>query len=629
MCGICGYVNYKKINKLHVIEEMAKAQSHRGPNDMGTFSYKNDLYDLALGHVRLSILDLSEQGHQPMTFNNYTIVFNGEIYNYKEIRNELIALGHIFNSNCDTEVVLHAFSEWGETCEERFIGMFAFAIFNQSENKLFLCRDRAGIKPLYYYSDGDTFIFGSELKTFNCHPLFKKQLDNDSIGLYMKLGYIPAPYTIYKDAKKLQQGHYLTLDLNKRDVNIQRYWSLIDYYTAPKLDISYESALNEVERILKSSFNYRMVSDVPVGVFLSAGFDSTCVAALLQSTTEKRIKTFTIGFEGGSDEAPRARMIANHLNTDHNEYYCSIQEGLKLIEQLPYYYDEPFADSSAIPTMLVSKIASKDVSVVLSADGGDEVFAGYNRYDKLLKRYHQFEKIPQSLYGTTAEIAGLLSSLSTNRHTKWQYELFSNILKEGKVDLQTSFIQNMFNNDFSGYQVKMFTFDCQPQLPILSDDMHKMDILSKLLYIDYSQYMCDDILVKVDRATMSVSIEGRDPLLDQRIIEFAARIPSEYKYDGNVKKRILKDIVYKYVPKDLMDMPKTGFAIPLADWLQNGLNDYVSHYLSSSEIKKTGVFNMDYIELCRDNFNENPTQNASNIWRLLQFQMWYDRWMVN
>ena len=629
MCGICGYVNYKKNNQLHVIEEMTKVLSHRGPNDIGAYSFQSDVYELTIGHVRLSILDLSAQGHQPMSYKDYVIVFNGEIYNFKEIRHELETLGHSFSSNCDTEVVLHAYMEWGDSCVERFIGMFAFAIYNQNDHILFLCRDRAGIKPLYYYYDNNVFIFGSELKAFHCHPFFQKQIDHNAVGLYMKLGYIPAPYTIFKNTYKLQQGHSLKIDLKTREIKDYRYWNLHDFYTAPKLDISYNEATEKVEEILKSSFNYRMVSDVPVGVFLSAGFDSTCVTALLQSTSSKKIKTFTIGFDSGANEAPRAKVIADYLKTDHTEFYCTIKEAQDLVKKIPFYYDEPFSDNSAIPTMLVSKLASQNVSVVLSADGGDEVFAGYSGYETLLRRYNQIKKIPKLLYKPIAEVLPILGSLSNSQHNRWRSSLLSEILKKGTADLDMSIVKSAFNVELSGYKGNMFTFDCCPELPIFSEDMNDMDFLSKLLFVDYTQYMCDDVLVKVDRATMSVSIEGRDPFLDQRIIEFAARLPNEYKFDGTIKKKILKDIVYKYVPKEIMDMPKTGFTIPVVDWLQNGLNEYVNHYLSKNEIEKSGIFDTKYIEFCLDSFIKDPELNATNIWKIMQFQMWHEKWMTN
>lgn len=628
MCGICGYINYKKPMHTSVIEEMAKAQTHRGPNDLGVYNHISNSYEIALGHVRLSILDLSAQGHQPMSFHGYTIVFNGEIYNFREIRNELIGHGHTFSSNCDTEVVLHSYMEWGAECVDRFIGMFAFAIYNQSTDSVVLCRDRAGIKPLYYYNDANNFIFGSELKVFHSYPNFEKKVNSDAIALYMRLGYIPAPYSIYENTYKLQQGHYLILNLKSHHMEIHKYWNLHDIYTAPKLGIGYEEAIERVEELLISSFKYRMVSDVPVGVFLSAGFDSSCVASLLQSTTSNKIKTFTIGFESEANEAPRAKVIADYLGTDHTEYYCTIQEGLKLIDQLPYYYDEPFADNSAIPTILVSKLASQDVSVVLSADGGDEIFAGYNDYATLLNRYNQIKKIPRVLHKTISEVLPFIEKITLNQHSRWRFKLLSEILKDGDIDFDTSFINNYFEIDNSGYVGNVFCFDTHPELPVLTEDMRGMDMLSKLLFIDYTQYMCDDVLVKVDRATMSVSIEGRDPFLDQRIIEFAARLPNEYKFDGKVKKRIIKDIVYKYIPQEIMDMPKTGFSLPLANWLENGLNEYVKHFLSAHEIAKSSVFNLDYVNHCIKQFEKDPGWYSATIWKILQFQMWYEKWMA-
>ena len=354
MCGICGYVNLSKSqHDATVLHNMVKTLHHRGPDSQGYFEDKK--HQVFLGHARLSIIDISDNGRQPMFLDNLTIVLNGEVYNYSEIKKELVEKGHTFKSSSDTEVVLHAFKEWGAACVNKFIGMFAFAIYDSEKQTITIFRDRAGVKPLYYYFDQQAFMFGSELKAFHQNPLFHKELDFDALGLYMKFGYIPTPHCVFKNTHKLIQGSYLVFDIYSASINIQKYWDLKEFYLKPKLRISYEDALEETERLLTSAFNYRMVSDVPVGVFLSAGFDSTCVAALLQKGMTDKLITFTIGFENGNNEAPMAKEIANYLGTDHSEHYCSETDALNIVKDLPYYYDEPFADSSAIPTTLVSK----------------------------------------------------------------------------------------------------------------------------------------------------------------------------------------------------------------------------------------------------------------------------------
>ena len=624
MCGICGFVNYKKKVDPQVIEEMAKAQRHRGPDDMGTFTQSDGDYQLALGHVRLSILDLSMLGHQPMTFLNLIIVFNGEIYNYKEIRNELIKKGHSFQSNCDTEVILHAFKEWGTTCVDRFIGMFAFAIYDKEQQKLYLFRDRAGVKPLFYYHTDDVLVFASELKSFSKFPYFEKRINHDVLYAYMTLGYIPDTQCIFENAHKLQSGSYLEYDLYTNGVQIHKYWDIQDFYNKPKLSISYEVAQESLIELFKSAFGYRLISDVPVGLFLSGGYDSTLVASIITKELGVNLNTFTIGFTVGNNEAPDAELIANHLGTNHTSYYCTPEDALGIIPDLPYYYDEPFADSSAIPTILVSKLSKERVKVVLSADGGDEEFAGYNSYPQIYKQYNHLTELP-------AIVGKLIPSSKMLFHTgsyKFQKKLDSanEFFHQKELDYRNLLISKML---FPNSLVDVFEnkINRNSFLKTFEDIKSQSDSLEYALLTDYKIYMKDDILVKVDRATMSVSIEGREPLIDHRISEFSAQLPLSYKYNNGVKKRILRDIVHRYVPYSIMDKPKRGFSMPIDRWLRTSLNDYLRDMLSEDNLQKSSL-DFDKVNNLLQLFLNNQLGYDVIIWRILQYQSWYQRWMV-
>lgn len=625
MCGICGYINLSK-NKHDavIINKMVDTLRHRGPDFQGSFvDLENQVF---FGHSRLSIIDVSDNGRQPMSLGKLTIVLNGEVYNYREIKKDLLVKGHSFKSQSDTEVVLHAFQEWGADCVCRFIGMYAFAIYDSESQTVTLCRDRAGVKPLYYYFDHQAFIFGSELKAFHQNPLFHKEISYEALGLYMRYGYIPTPYSVFCNTYKLAQGSYMVFDIKKATYKINRYWELKPYYQKPKTVITYEEALEETERIMLSAFQYRMVSDVPVGVFLSAGYDSTCVAALLQKGMTDKLRTFTIGFDAGNNEAPRAKEIAAFLGTNHSEHYCNEEDALNIVKDLPYYYDEPFADSSAIPTTLVSKIARQQVTVALSADGGDEIFAGYDGYASYLKVYGMTHGIPKPLKPIVGHIAHYASFLGHSERNKKKSDILYQSLTSDK-DTASALVTAFHTGNFSYSQGNVFTQNTSQLQTVYDEENEGMSVLSRMLYADYIQYMQDDVLVKVDRAAMSTSLEGRNPLLDHRIVEFAAQLPDEYKLYEGIKKRILKDIVYKYVPRDLMDKQKTGFSVPLSKWLTGSLKDYVGHYLSDALINKAQVFNLDYVRQARQKFDLHPNDFASIIWKILQLQMWIEKWI--
>ncbi len=635
MCGISGFIDFKKNTGREILEKMNRMMVHRGPDGEGYDIYKNEKATVGLGHRRLSIIDLSEGGSQPQSFAGLHITFNGEIYNYAEIKTNLETLGHTFHSHSDTEVILHAYSEWGSSALQKFIGMFAFVIYDETKNILFACRDRAGVKPFFYYWNDGLFLFASELKAIMQHPLFTKEINLHAAAAYMQYGYVPTPHCIFTDTHKLKPGHFLEFNIGNTNLETKEYWSVYDAYNKPILKIDLPEAIEETEKLLTNAFQYRMVSDVPVGVFLSGGYDSSCVTALLQKNNTEKIKTFTIGMpDAGLNEAPFAKDIAAHLGTDHTEYYCSQKDALEIVPQLPYFYDEPFADSSAIPTTLVSKIAREKVIVALSADAGDEIFAGYNRYGYIMKYGRQLQSIPGIVRKSASAVmdaipANSIPILKSKYLFHSRYEKVKSLLKNPTdQNILVSLSKQMNEDDLrdlfkSPVNNLSSAFDSKE----LSPQYHST--LAYILAIDYQTYLLDDILQKVDRAGMSVSLEGREPFLDHRIIEWAAQLPMEYKYNKGEKKYILKQIVHKYLPKEMMDRPKMGFGIPIADWLQNDLKPFVDRYFEAGFIVKQNIFNPNEIQRIKNSFYEGKIERAEKIWYLLMFQMWYDKWMNN
>lgn len=634
MCGIAGYVSYNKSIQQSTIVDMCQELSHRGPDDYGTYIYENEKLQVALGHTRLSIIDLSNGGHQPMIFNHLHIVFNGEIYNYTEIKDQLLELGYTFKSSSDTEVILKAFNEWGIAAVDLFVGMFSFALLDIKTQKIYCFRDRAGVKPFYYYKVNGDFVWASELKSLLKHPNFIKQLDPNALKLYLQYGFIPAPHTIYANTYKLSPGNYLEIELETGNVSERTYWNVDKYYTSSKLAINEDEALSELEKLLISSCNYRMVSDVPVGVFLSGGYDSTAVAAILQKHQSSKLKTFTIGFkESGFDEAPFAKDIANHLGTEHHEFYCSEQDAKNVIPLLPTIYDEPFGDSSAIPTYLVSKMAKEHVTVVLSADGGDETFFGYNRYPSVLNRFNKIKNLNALTKIFIRGILPISRILYCNNYQKRRnIAVLERSLKDRKLDMQD--LNSWYMERFSTDELKKLLVETETASQEVTtffrqknESKDKMSPVDQLLSIDYKTYLVDDILTKVDRATMAVSIEGREPLLDHRLIEFTARLPFSLKYKDSIQKYLLKQIAYKYVPKSLLDRPKSGFAIPLQKWFRTDMKYLLEEFLDYDMLKKQGIFNPSYIHSLLKLYYDGQDSVFERIWFLLSFQMWYKKWI--
>lgn len=630
MCGIAGFIDFKGASSEQELEDMTHSLEHRGPDGFGTFILGTSEYKIGFGHRRLSILELSELGKQPMSWNQFTIVFNGEIYNFSEIKVELEKLGHSFLSESDTEMILHAYSEWGQKCLDRFIGMFAFVIYDSKSEEVFIARDRAGVKPLFLYQKNGLFLFASELKAFHKHSDFEKKINTQAVQAYLQYGSVPTPHCIFDYCSKLEPGHYIKTSLKDFNITSTQYWNVYDYYNKPKLAISAEEAKQETERLLKSACEYRMVSDVPVGVFLSGGYDSTCVTALLQKDRTEALRTFTISVPDiGLNEAPYAKEIAERLQTNHTETECTAQDAIDLIAQLPYFYDEPFADSSAIPTTLVSKIAKQHVTVALSADGGDEVFAGYNRYELILKYGEKLNKIPGF---ARKSMAGVMDLVPANAIPvlKNKYN-FAQRYEKTKSILRNTSDQNIMLSVSQLFTEEQINSLCTKRFEKLSTyfDSKELKNYSSLAFaqaMDYQTYLLDDILQKVDRASMSVSLESREPLLDHRLIEYAAQLPDELKFRNGSKKWLLKEIVHDYIPKSAMDRPKMGFAIPIESWLKNELRDLLETYLTEDKVSESGLFNWKEIEQLKTAFLGGRKEFGVKIWYLLSYFMWYEKW---
>lgn len=635
MCGITGFIDFARSSSENTLERMTNTLFHRGPDGSGIQLLNEAKAQIGFGHRRLSIIDLSEHGTQPMQFEHLWICFNGEIYNYQEIKDELSSLGHSFVGGSDTEMILHAYAQWGKACIDKFIGMFAIVLYDTKANTIFCVRDRAGVKPFFYYKQGDLFLFASELKAFHQHPKFQKKINLAAVGAFMQYGNVPTPHCIFEDCYKLEPGHSLTLNLENQTVQIERYWNVYDAYNQPKTSISFEEAKTETEKILSSACEYRMVADVPVGVFLSGGYDSACVTSLLQKNRTEKLKTFTIAVPDiGLNEAPYAKDVAKHLGTDHTEIECTQKDATDLIVDLPFYYDEPFADSSAIPTTLVSIMARKHVTVALSADAGDEVFAGYNRYDYLMRYGKKMEQLPGFVRKSMAGMMDLIPSdkipvLKNKYNFHNRYEKLKGILRNPSSEQIMLSLSQQFTDEQLKNVLKNANFEALPT-HYRSKEL-KAEFSTPLTYmmaIDYQTYLLDDILQKVDRATMTASLEGREPFLDHRVIEWAATLPDDFKYHNGEKKYILKEIVHDYIPKELMDRPKMGFAIPIAHWLQNDLRELVEEHLSEKKIVEQGIFNWEFVAKLKADFFGGKKEFDVKLWYLLMFQMWFGKWMA-
>ncbi len=634
MCGIAGFIDFKFSSQEENLQKMTDVLFHRGPNGGSYYWHQSASAQIGLGHRRLSIIDLSSQASQPMHYKHFSIVFNGEIYNFEAIKKELTTLGHQFETQSDTEVILHAYEEWGDKCLSLFIGMFAFVIYDAKKQNVFCARDRAGVKPFFYYWHNHLFLFASELKAFHEHPLFEKKIDLDAAAAFVQYGNIPTPYSIFENTLKLKPGHALLVDLVSKKIEEKKYWDVVDFYLKPKnTDITFEEAKKATEEILQTAFQYRMVADVPVGVFLSGGYDSTALTSILQKNSSTPLKTFTIGVPDiGLNEAPFAKEIAQYLGTEHQEFNCTEKEALETIRELPFYFDEPFADSSAIPTLLVSRMAQKEVTVALSADGGDEIFAGYNRYDYLQKMLPILQKTPLFISKSVAGIMNMIAAeqipvLKNKYNFHNRYEKLKNILKNPNEKSIMKSLSEQFTEQNWEKMFKNKPSSLQNTYYDINPNLHFGSALAYMQCIDYKTYMLDDVLTKVDRASMAASLEAREPFLDQHIIEFAATLPDHFKYNNGNKKYILKEIVHQYVPKSMMDRPKMGFAIPIEKWLLTDLKPIVEEYINENTLSQQNIFEPTAVLAIKNKFYSGKKEYGAKIWYFLMFQMWYEKWM--
>jgi asparagine synthase (glutamine-hydrolysing) len=632
MCGLTGFIDFSNSTSEDTLKRMTDSLIHRGPDDSGTEVRTQSGASIGFGFRRLSIIDLSPAGHQPMIneINGDMIVFNGEVYNFTEIREQLEELGHRFNSKSDTEVVLKSFQQWGVTCVERFIGMFAIVLFSPATGKVHFFRDRAGVKPLYYYWDGKLFMFASELKAFHQHPGFKKQIDFSSLRLYFHHGYVPSPYSIFRYTFKLEPGQRMEFDLKTKHLKKQIYWDLMRVFNKPKLKIDFHEAIEEMERILTSAFQYRMVSDVPVGVFLSGGYDSTCVTALLQEHSSVKLKTFTISFDNEIfNEGHYAQTVSDHLDTEHYNYHCTEEDAMQLVSIFPQVYDEPLSDGGGLPNILVSQKASEHVKVVLSADGGDEIFAGYSKHHYSRQQYHRYFGLPYPLRYSMAKAIGIV-----NLFRKWP------IYRVDRISRLQSFLEakdastlfGRVNQTFTDFEINQFLKPRTKRLYNKFMNDHLLDTsndeIDRIIAIDFQTFLSEDILPKVDRATSFASIEGREPLLDQRIIEFAATLPSSFKLNDSKGKYILREIVHKYVPATIMDRPKMGFGIPISHWGQGKLKPVFDECFDKKFLEDQGIFSVSKIRELYESYQSGNMMSFDRMFTVFVFQQWYRKWMM-
>jgi len=605
-------------------DAMNSALRHRGPDDGGL--WLDSAAGIVLGNRRLAILDLSSAGRQPMISRcgRYVIVFNGEIYNFLEIRLELEKGGQQFVSNSDTEVLLSACAWWGiERTLRRLNGIFGFAVWDRQEHTLTLARDHLGIKPLFYGWCQNTFLFGSELKALYSHPDFNGKLDRNSLALFLRLGYIPAPHSIYENIYKLPPGNVLTVSAPQDQRSPEPYWcvrKIVQGGVQNRFRGEFHEAANQVEDLLRDSIRLQMLADVPVGAFLSGGVDSSIVVALMQAQTASTVKTFTIGFnEASHNEANYSKHIAQHLGTEHTELCVSPDVAQDIIPLMPRIYDEPFADPSQIPTFLVSRLARQSVTVSLSGDGGDELFGGYKLYLLGIKRWRLLRRLSPVVRAVIREGVKRIDVLANERLRKIE-QLLKVTTPEAMHRYHVS--QWMWPSDLVPEATEHLTAFTDRNLWALA-----MNDTERMMYMDLVTYLPEDILTKLDRASMAVSLEARVPLLDYRLVEFASRLPLDFKIHQGRGKRILRSILARYVPPRLFERPKMGFDLPLAQWLRGPLRPWVEDLLDTTKLRQQGIFNPGPIRRTWMDHLSGKQNRATQLWGILMFQAWQQKWM--
>ncbi|HBG72396.1 MAG TPA: asparagine synthase (glutamine-hydrolyzing) [Deltaproteobacteria bacterium] len=620
MCGIAGFLSSGGARPAEeVLRGMGDALAHRGPDASGTFISPDGR--VGLSHRRLSILDLSPAGAQPMFSSDGALVlsFNGEVYNFREIRAELEAKGHAFRGGSDTEVMLAAFREWGvDAAVRRFIGMFAFALWDAEAGKLYLVRDRLGIKPLYLARLPGMLLFASTLSALLAYPDFPRKVDRSALQYFLEFQYVPGPHAIYRDVEKVLPGHIVEIGQHG-EITDRTYWDLFDHWGKAEGRTRTEGECEEeLSALLDSSIRYRMISDVPLGAFLSGGIDSSLVVALMRKAASGPVKTFSIGFrESGYDESPHARAVAMHLGTDHQEKICTPREAQALVRRIPDAYDEPFADSSAIPTMLVSEFTRGHVTVSLSGDGGDELFCGYPRY-AWVRQGNVVRGIPGFL---RRPLCSLLSRVPIHKVQRGA----ESVLYDDPAEMYFHTV-GIFERRRLGEIVPEVVDDAHLPYFRTFRDPRCGGIVERAMATDIKTYLVDDILTKVDRASMAYSLEARVPLLDHRIVEFAARLPMEHKVHGGGTKHLLRKILSRHVPRELIDRPKMGFGIPVNRWLRKELRPLLTEYLNEERVRREGFLRPEGVERVVREHLSGRRDHQYRLWALLVIAMWVERY---
>ncbi len=638
MCGIAGFLDLKRQTGADDLAAQATAMAdalvHRGPDSGGV--WRDEAAGVALAFRRLAIIDTSPAGNQPMQSANgrYVLVYNGEIYNFQELRRELEDLGAAFRGNADSEVLLEGIARWGvaETVA-RLTGMFAFALWDREERVLWLARDRLGIKPLYYGLIDGLFLFGSELKALRANDGWQPRLDRDALASFARFNYVPAPATIYTGIRKLEPGTLLRFAPGGAP-QIQRYWDLIVIATQPRRDISDAEAIAEAEALLSDAVTRRMVADVPLGALLSGGVDSATVVALMQQASGRPVRTFTIGFsESYFDESGHARAVAAHLGTDHTEIMLRPEDARDLIPDLADWHDEPFADSSALPTRLVSRIARRDVTVALSGDGGDEAFLGYNRYRAAATAWRRAQRLPAALRhlaagalrgvptGAWDGLARLLPVVLRPSLAGDKAHKLADLLSAADADRAYKQLVSHWRNPQA-----LVPGGRDEQGPVWESAKRIADFAERMAYLDTATYLPDDILTKLDRASMSVGLETRVPLLDHRIIEFVWSLPKHMRLRRGESKWLLRQVLYRHVPRTLIERPKTGFAVPIAAWLRGPLRGWAEDLLDERRLREDGLFEPAPIRAAWADHLAGRGNHWQALWGICMAQAWRARW---
>jgi asparagine synthase (glutamine-hydrolysing) len=631
MCGIAGFRSLagRDESLAAQLPRALQALSHRGPDDSG--HWVDEEGAAGLGQRRLAIVDLSEHGHQPMTSacGRWVMVFNGEVYNFRELRQELEALGHRFPGTGDSEVILAAFSQWGPEAVSRFIGMFAIALWHKPTRQLHLVRDRLGVKPLYYRWDGQRLLFGSELKALRAFAGWQAEVDREALADYLRYGYLDEPQAIYHQVHKVPPAHHLVLDAEGR-LRLSCYWNPLAH-VGHRAHRSEDDLADELEALMADAFSLRLIADVPVGVFLSGGVDSSVLAALLRKHAGQEIGTYTIGFDVPEfDESPYAAAVAQHLGTRHHERRLRVDDAKALLPRWGELFDEPFGDASGLPTLMVSQVAAEQVKVVLSADGGDELFSGYNSHATVLAQWERVKGLPQGLRSLSADVLRGVGVPALARHLGAGGAFGGTVNRvahiAGRLDARS--IGELFDLSLAHFpadELQRLTGHAPVQRPFA--DAFPGEPGEQLCLWDLQHYLPGDVLTKVDRCTMACSIEGREPLLDHRLVEFALSLPFALKRGPLGAKHLLKKVLYRHVPRELVDRPKRGFAVPIRRWLAGDLAPLVDEHLDPRAVTAQGLFDPELVQGYVKRLRQGDEAVAQRVWLLLAFQLWHRQWM--